>query len=86
MRRRPNGAGRLRAYRARNGKLPDKLDDLVPDFIPVVPRDPFDGQAMRMKRIGQGGVVYSIGPDMVDNGGAPDDRNNNTGDITFKVP
>jgi hypothetical protein len=74
------------AYRARNGKLPDKLDDLVPDFIPVVPRDPFDGQAMKMKRTEHGAVVYSIGPDMIDNGGAPLDGLKKTRDIIFTVP
>jgi hypothetical protein len=76
----------LYAYRARNGRFPDKLDDLAPDFIPAVPRDPFDGQAMKFKRTEQGAVVYGIGPDMIDNGGAPFDREKKTGDITFTVP
>jgi hypothetical protein len=76
----------LYAYRARNGRFPDKLDDLAPDFIPAVPRDPFDGQAMKFKRTEQGAVVYSVGPDMTDNSGAPFDREKKTGDITFTVP
>jgi len=76
----------LYAYRGRNGRLPDKLDELAPDFIPALPRDPFDGQAMKSKRTEQGTVVYSIGPDMTDNGGAPFDREKKTGDITFTVP
>jgi hypothetical protein len=27
-----------RAYQARHGKLPDRLDELVPEFLPAVPR------------------------------------------------
>jgi hypothetical protein len=76
----------LCAYRARHGRIPGTLDDLVPDFIPVVPRDPFDGKAMKFKRTGHGAVVYSIGPDMTDNGGAPFDREKQTGEITFTIP
>ncbi|MGA2031856.1 MAG: hypothetical protein ABSG68_06350 [Thermoguttaceae bacterium] len=76
----------LYAYRACNGRFPDKLDELAPDFIPAVPRDPFDGQTMRFKRTGPRAVVYSIGPDLTDNGGAPYDRKTNTGDSTFTVP
>ena len=60
-------------YRFRHGKLPAKLDELAPEFIPAVPLDPFDGKPMKMKRTEHGLIVYSIGPDMVDNGGAPFD-------------
>jgi hypothetical protein len=76
----------LYTYHARKGRFPDNVDDLAPDFIPAVPRDPFDGQAMKFKRSGQGAVVYSVGPDMIDNGGAPFDSKKKTGDITFTVP
>jgi hypothetical protein len=30
-------------YRAKHGKWPEKLDQLVPDYLPAVPRDPFQG-------------------------------------------
>ncbi|MGO8744897.1 MAG: hypothetical protein ACLQNE_02800 [Thermoguttaceae bacterium] len=76
----------LCAYRARHGQFPGTLDDLAPDFIPAVPRDPFDGQAMKFKRTGHGAVVYSIGPDITDDGGASFDREKKTGDITFTIP
>ena len=76
----------LYIYRARNGRFPETLDDLVPDFISAVPRDPFDGQPMKLKRTEHGLIVYSIGPDMIDNGGAPFDPRSKTGDITFTVP
>jgi hypothetical protein len=72
-------------YRAANGSLPDRLDDLAPRFITAVPRDPFDGEPIRLKRIEGGLVVYSVGPDMVDNGGSPLDKEGEIGDITFEL-
>jgi len=81
-------------YRLRNRRLPTRLEDLTPDFIPVVPLDPFDGKPMRMKRTDHSLIVYSIGPDGIDNGGTPIDPTkpthgriiDETGDITFEVP
>lgn len=72
-------------YREKKGRFPEKLNDLVPDFLPSLPNDPFDGKPMRMKRAESGLVVYSIGPDLVDNDGASYDPVTRTGDITFKV-
>ena len=72
-------------YRAKHGHLPAKLDDLVPEFFPSVPVDPYDGQPMRMKRTRHGLVIYSIGPDFYDGDGTPFDWQKKTGDITFEV-
>ena len=36
-------------YRRKNGKWPAKLDDLVPEFLPAVPADPFTNQPLVMK-------------------------------------
>jgi hypothetical protein len=73
-------------YRLRHKQFPEKLDALAPDFIPSVPLDPFDGKPMRMKRTDKGLVIYSVGPDLTDDGGKPMDEQNQTGDITFTVP
>lgn len=35
------------SYRAKHGKLPDSLDELVPEFLDEVPRDPYDGEKLR---------------------------------------
>jgi hypothetical protein len=72
-------------YRAGHGRFPARLEDLVPEFIPLVPLDPFDGQPMRMRRTGQRLIVYSIGPDLTDDGGAPLDKTKKTGDIPFEL-
>jgi hypothetical protein len=72
-------------YREKNGHFPEKLNDLTPDFIPSLPTDPYDGKPMKLKRTDHGIVVYSVGPDMVDDGGMPFDMTKQTGDITFDV-
>ncbi len=36
-----------KSYRARHGKLPDSLDELVPEFLDEVPLDPYDGEKLR---------------------------------------
>jgi hypothetical protein len=46
----------LRLYRAEKGKAAEQLDDLVPEYLPSVPLDPFDGQPFRY-RLSRGEVV-----------------------------
>lgn len=75
----------LTAYRAKNGKYPDHLDSLVPEFLPRIPEDPFDGQPIRMKRDGADLVLYSIGRDLKDDGGIPWDAEKQTGDSVFRL-
>ena len=57
-------------YRAKHGRLPAKLDALVPDFLEAIPPDPFDGQPLRYMRTPDGAfVVYALGENGVDDGG-----------------
>jgi hypothetical protein len=56
-------------YRLTAGKLPDKLADLVPAYLESVPKDPFDGDELRYKKLDPGFVVYSIGEDLSDDAG-----------------
>jgi hypothetical protein len=74
------------SYRAEKGRMPETLDALVPEYLPAVPRDPFDGKPLRMVTRGGSLVFYSIGPDMKDDGGAAFDWKKGTGDITFSLP
>jgi len=70
---------------AHDSQLPADLNELVPTYLPSVPRDPFDGQPLRFKRLNSGYVVYSIGSDLRDDGGSEGDPNKRTSakDITF---
>ena len=56
-------------YRLKNGRWPETLDQLVPQFLDAVPEDCFDSGKLHYVRTDQGVRVYSIGPDRQDNGG-----------------
>jgi len=53
-----------RLYEARQGQRPEQLEALVPEFLPRVPRDPFDGRPFRYVR--ERALVYSVGMDLKD--------------------
>lgn len=64
----------LRAYRLEHGKYPDSLSQLAPSCLSNFPTDPFTaGQPFRYKPIGSKYLLYSVGPDGVDDGGKPID-------------
>lgn len=62
-------------YRLAKGRWPPALADLVPDYLAQVPNDPYDGQPLRLRRLDDGLVIYSVGPDLADNGGTLDRKN-----------
>jgi hypothetical protein len=72
-------------YRAEKGDLPKDLDALVPDYAPMVPRDPFDGKPMKYRKTDDGVVIYSIGPDGKDDSGAPWEKDARVGDVVFEL-
>ena len=77
-------------FRLANGKLPENLNELVPQFLSAVPADPFDGKPLRYHPLTKGYVVYSVGQDGHDDGGREKPANWNsadktTYDITFTV-
>ena len=52
-------------YRLARGTWPSGFDDLVPEFLPSQPIDPFDGQPLRFRSANNAVVIYSVG------GGSP---------------
>jgi hypothetical protein len=54
---------------ANHNQLPNSLQDLVPSFLDAEPIDPFDGKPLRFKKLAKGYVIYSVGPDGIDDGG-----------------
>jgi len=73
-------------YRRQYGKLPERLEELVPDFLPQVPIDPFDGQPLRYVVREEEYRVYSVGYDRVDNGGDAYPKSaDSEPDIVFRV-
>lgn len=60
----------LKRYSLRHGKLPAKLDDLVPEFLQSVPVDYMDGKPIKYRPNDDGGfILYSVGEDGKDDGG-----------------
>jgi hypothetical protein len=79
-------------YRLAEGHLPQSLKDLVPTYMGIVPTDPFDGQSLKYRALKTGYVVYSVGEDLTDDGGAERNTRKRTPndkplpwDITFIV-
>jgi hypothetical protein len=56
-------------YRRAKGHWPAALDELVPQYLTAVPRDPFDRQPLKLARWADGIVIYSVGTDGKDDGG-----------------
>jgi hypothetical protein len=61
----------LRAYQAQNGSYPASIKVLHRAIGWRIPQDPFSGRGFVYKREGETALIYSIGPDLQDNGGAP---------------
>ena len=57
-----------RFHRAR-GEWPDSLEALVPEFLPTLPLDPETMLPYRYERRAAGPMVWSTGPDGIDDGG-----------------
>lgn len=56
-------------YLLKTGSYPAQSTELVPDYLPVVPTDPFDGQPLRFTHTQEGLTIWSVGRDRKDDGG-----------------
>lgn len=59
----------LEAYREAAGDYPASLAELRKKVDWPLPKDPFSGRPFIYRRIGNGYIIYSIGPNMKDEGG-----------------
>ncbi len=60
----------LERYRLAHGAYPEKLGDLVPEFLPAVPPDVIDRQSLRYRReAADRFVLWSVGENEVDDQG-----------------
>jgi hypothetical protein len=58
----------LARYRREHGSWPDRLEMLVPHYLADLPRDPLDGDPLRYAVRDDVPLVWSIGPDLTDDG------------------
>lgn len=79
----------IERYRLDNaGRLPDALADLVPTHMDQVALDPFDGLGLRYQADSGAAVIYSVGTNLVAEGGdvSPHPAGNPHGpDVSFTV-
>jgi len=59
----------LRDYQIQHGSYPASLSDLRAAGGWAIPHDPFSGKPFLYRREGAGYLVYSVGPDLKDDGG-----------------
>jgi hypothetical protein len=72
-------------YRVDHGRMPANLAALIPGYLDALPIDPFNGKPIRLAKESDRWIIYSVGPDSVDNGGAPIRSNGQPGDLIFTL-
>jgi hypothetical protein len=63
----------LSAYKADHGAYPQTLTELSPGYLREVPVDLFSEKPLNYSRQGGGYLLYSVGPNMADDGASGDD-------------
>lgn len=78
----------LERYRLKHGRTPGRLEMLVPEFLPEVPKDISDGQPLRYQVLPDGAPhVWSIWPSGKDEGGMTNSyETKNTVWTTGRIP
>jgi hypothetical protein len=77
----------LRCYQSEKARPPARLAELVPNYLSQVPLDPFTGQPLVYRPQGTNWLLYSIGPDGVDDVGKSVARGSlSNGDLLFDSP
>ena len=76
----------LAARRAEQGEFPDRLGALVPGYLDEIPVDPFSQEPLLYERSETGYVLYSIGPNGIDERGRGVDDAPRGDDVAVKGP
>ena len=61
----------VRCFYLEHGTYPANLADLMPNYLDAMPLDPFGGKPLHYRRTSQGFLLYSVGPDGIDDDGKP---------------
>jgi len=72
--------------RDNDGKYPEALDDLLGRFISGIPLDPFSGEPFRYVLEERGYLLYSVGPNGIDEEGRGYSDTPRGDDIRRRVP
>jgi hypothetical protein len=76
----------LAAYHSDSGSYPAKLDALAPKYLEKIPNDLFSGKPLIYRLEGDGYLLYSVGANGIDDGGASYDDQPPGDDIRIRKP
>lgn len=76
----------LAAWKDVYGIYPEKTGQLVPDFLKTVPMDLFTGESLTYRRTETGYLLYSVGPNLQDDGGLRVTETDEADDISIRTP
>jgi hypothetical protein len=71
----------LRAFQMTNGRNPQSLEELLPDFLEAIPLDDYDGKPLRYSPSLK--VVHSVGDNLTDDGGVQSTNRLKSADLVF---
>jgi hypothetical protein len=61
----------VRAYCLEHRQRPPSLDALCPEYLPVIPDDPYGEGPIKMQTNADGVAIYSVGVNGIDDNGVP---------------
>ena len=67
-------------------RYPDVLVQLVPDYLTELPLDLFAARPVQYRRDGQGFVLYSVGPNELDEEGRAESAKGEEADVVVRLP
>jgi hypothetical protein len=76
----------LTAYQRDLGHYPAKLDQLCPKYIKEIPGDLFSGKALIYRLVDKGYLLYSVGPNGVNDDGQGYDDELRGDDLAIRMP
>jgi hypothetical protein len=76
----------LALYHREHGKNPNELAALAPNYVPRIPNDLFNGQPLTYRLTDKGYLLYSVGPNGIDDGGRSFDDTPPGDDLVVRMP
>ncbi|MGB9609061.1 MAG: hypothetical protein ACPL3E_01655, partial [Minisyncoccia bacterium] len=73
----------IKAYKNDTSNYPNSLNELVPNYLSSVPKDPFDNKPLKYSLTKK--IIYSVGEDAEDSGGSTGDDWRKMSDPTFQI-
>jgi hypothetical protein len=74
----------IRAFQLAEGRLPKSLDELAGRELKAIPQDPYNGRDFIYQPGKDRYILYSVGPNGVDDGGFVNDKDPQLGDLVLE--